>query len=37
MENIPKDYPKDYIEMQKSQTRLDNRTGMVDDIAQIVA
>jgi 3-oxoacyl-[acyl-carrier protein] reductase len=33
MENIP----KDYIEMQKSQTPVENRIGTVDDIAQIVA
>jgi 3-oxoacyl-[acyl-carrier protein] reductase len=33
MENIP----KEYIEMQKSQTPVENRIGTVDDIAQIVA
>jgi 3-oxoacyl-[acyl-carrier protein] reductase len=29
--------PKDYIEMQKAQTPVENRLGTVDDIAQIVA
>ncbi|KAK4127028.1 NAD(P)-binding protein [Parathielavia appendiculata] len=33
MENIP----KDYIEMQKSQTPVENRIGTVDDVAQVVA
>jgi 3-oxoacyl-[acyl-carrier protein] reductase len=33
MENIP----KDYIEMQKAQTPVQQRVGTVDDIAQIVA
>jgi 3-oxoacyl-[acyl-carrier protein] reductase len=33
MENIP----KEYIEMQKSQTPVENRIGTVDDIAQVVA
>jgi len=29
--------PKDYVEMQKAQTPVENRLGTVDDIAQIVA
>jgi 3-oxoacyl-[acyl-carrier protein] reductase len=29
--------PKDYIQMQKAQTPVENRLGTVDDIAQIVA
>ena len=33
MENIP----KEYIEMQKAQTPVQNRLGTIDDIAQIVA